>query len=94
MHIGEGGYPMYKGEGGVPYVHFWAEIGNRAGVPSAEAGLSLWPAGGGCIPPSTFGCAHKLPRRRQNCSKRSFFGLTFCLRSKFERNLKKISNLS
>ena len=26
---------MYIGEG-VPYVHFWAEIGNRAGVPSAE----------------------------------------------------------
>ena len=35
MYVGEGGYPMYIGEG-VPYVHFWAEIGNRAGVPSAE----------------------------------------------------------
>ena len=36
VHMG-GGYHMYIGEGGgVPDVHFWAEIVNRAGVPSAE----------------------------------------------------------
>ena len=36
---------MYIGEG-VPYVHFWAEIGNRAGVPSAEGSqFQLHPAG-------------------------------------------------
>ena len=40
-------------------------------------------------PPGTFGCAKKVPRCHQNCSKGSFFGLNFCLRSKFEGIFKK-----
>ena len=40
-------------------------------------------------PPGTFGCAKKLPRCHQSCSKRSFLGLNVCLRSKFDRFLKK-----
>ena len=40
-------------------------------------------------PPGTFGCAQKVPRCHQNCSKRLFFGPNFCLRSKFERIFKK-----
>ena len=41
------------------------------------------------LTPHTFRCAKKLPRCHQNCSKRSFFGLNFCLRSKFERIFEK-----
>ena len=37
---------VHRGGGGVPYLHFWAEIGNRAGGPSAEGSqFQLHPSG-------------------------------------------------